>query len=132
VVPARQPAEDEDVVGMSRGRDDVVESVDMSWRRLSAIAVVTTLFGCGGSSPQPQSPVMPGVSGPGLSATLTSGCFGWPATDFSPSNSAAVQTALRAGDRAVAFGLRDVNGTPVTLSSLLASRPVLLVNGAFT
>ena len=70
--------------------------------------------------------------GPNIPGALTSGCFGWPATEFSPSNKATVQTFLQPGSRAVDFALRDVNGASYTLSGLLATRPVLLVHGAFT
>jgi hypothetical protein len=72
------------------------------------------------------------ATGPNLPGTLASGCFGWPATEFSPSNKAAVRAYLGAGDRAVDFSLRDTAGAAVTLSGLLATRPVLLVHGAFT
>jgi hypothetical protein len=71
-------------------------------------------------------------AGPKLPGTLVSGCFGWPGSEFSPSNKATVRTNLRAGDRAVDFSLRDAGGAAVTLSGLLATRPVLLVHGAFT
>jgi hypothetical protein len=80
----------------------------------------------------PQGTRMCGSSGGGLGETLTQGCFGWPATEFSPSNKAAVQTFIQAGSKAVGFALRDVNGTSYTLSGLLAGKPVLLVHGAFT
>jgi hypothetical protein len=70
--------------------------------------------------------------GPIIPGTLTSGCFGWPATEFSLSNKATVQMFLHPGSRAVDFALRDVSGTSYTLSGLLATRPVLLVHGAFT
>ena len=71
-------------------------------------------------------------TGPNLPGELVSGCFGWPAAEFSPSNKATVRTYLRAGDRAVEISLRDTAGAIVTLSGLLATRPVLLVHGAFT
>jgi hypothetical protein len=71
-------------------------------------------------------------TGPNLPGTLASGCFGWPGAEFSPSNKATVRTYLRAGDRAVEFTLRDTSGAAVTLSGLLATRPVLIVHGAFT
>jgi len=71
-------------------------------------------------------------AGPNLPGALASGCFGWPASEFSTTNKASVRTFLRPGDRAVEFSLRDTAGAVVTLSSLLATRPVLLVHGAFT
>ena len=73
-----------------------------------------------------------GPAGPGPPGTLQSGCFGWPATDFSPSNRASVATSLRAGQQAVDFALRDTAGATVRLSDLLRTKPVLLVHGAFT
>lgn len=71
-------------------------------------------------------------SGPNLPGTLATGCFGWPQTEFSPANKAGVRTFLRPGDRAVDFALNDTTGAAVTLSGLLATRPVLLVHGSFT
>jgi len=70
------------------------------------------------------------AGGPG--GTLTQGCFGWPGTEFSPSNRATVQTFLQAGSKAVEFTLRDAAGASYTLSGLLATKPVLLVHGSFT
>lgn len=69
---------------------------------------------------------------PGLSGTLVSGCFDWPATEFSDSNQASVRTFLAPGARAVDFTLDDPDGGSHTLSDLLATRPVLLVHGSFT
>jgi hypothetical protein len=89
---------------------------------LAAFAAV-----CGGSSPAP-APSAPAT----LPAALVAGCFGWPAAEFSAANKASVQTLLRPGDRAVEFSLRNTAGEAVTLSGLLATRPVLLVHGAFT
>jgi len=68
-------------------------------------------------------------------ASITGGalaCGSTPGTEFSPSNKAAVRTHLGAGDRAVEFSFRDTAGAAVTLSGLLATRPVLIVHGAFT
>jgi hypothetical protein len=67
-----------------------------------------------------------------LPGTLRSGCFGWPAIDFSPTNKASLTTGLAPGDRAVDFALRDLSGHTVRLSDLLATRPVLLIIGSFT
>jgi len=74
----------------------------------------------------------PGAAGPTLPVQLQSGCFGWPAAEFSPANSAGVATFLRAGQQAVDFTLRDTSGVAVRLSDLLRTRPVLLVHGSFT
>jgi peroxiredoxin len=41
-------------------------------------------------------------------------------------------TPYPAGTLATDFTLRDLDGTQVTLSTLLATRPVLMVHGSFT
>jgi hypothetical protein len=74
----------------------------------------------------------PGPAGPSLPGSLQSGCFGWPGSEFSPSNKASVRTVVGAGQPAVDFALRDTTGTIVRLSDLLRTKPVLLVHGAFT
>jgi hypothetical protein len=103
-------------------------------------AAAATALACGGEAPcssgtgscsAPASP-SPAASGPALSQALASGCFGWPATEFTPSTKASVTTHVQPGSRAVAFSLRDTDGAEVTLSGLLTTRPVLLVHGAFT
>jgi len=75
---------------------------------------------------------LPDAAGPQLSTALTENCFNWPAEPFAQGNASQVQTYLQAGATAVEFTLADVDGNTETLSSLLASRPVLLVFGAFT
>jgi hypothetical protein len=100
--------------------------------RLLAIVPLSFVVACGGASPAERNPAAPAAAGPNLRTTLAPGCFGWPGTEFSPSNSASVRAFLAAGEVAVEFTLRDVEGTAVSLSGLLASRPVLLVHGAFT
>jgi cytochrome oxidase Cu insertion factor (SCO1/SenC/PrrC family) len=59
-------------------------------------------------------------------------CFNWPAEEFTPTNSATMRVALKEGTPAVYFTLKDPSGESYTLSSLLATKPVLLVFGAFT
>lgn len=94
--------------------------------------------GCGSGSSSPATPTPQAATPqtpagpPTLAAGLTQGCLGWPGAEFSPSNKATVRTGMGAGDRAVEFTLRDTGGGAVTLSGLLATRPVLLVHGAFT
>jgi len=66
-----------------------------------------------------------------LSGELESGCFNWPAEEFSTDNHAQVQT-IAEGSLAVEFTLKDVDGTAYTLSDLLAEKPVLMVFGAYT
>ena len=102
----------------------------MSIRGVTVCAALCVLVACRAANPQ--SPAPPPGGGLGLGGSLTQGCFGWPATEFSPSNKAAVQTFIQAGSKAVEFSLRDANGTSYTLSGLLAGKPVLLVQGAFT
>jgi hypothetical protein len=103
---------------------------------VGCVAASAAAFGLACTPPapcaNPASPSCAPQTSSSVPGTSLSGCFGWPATDFSPSNKAAVQTSLRAGDRAAEFSLRDTAGAAVTLAGLLATRPVLLVHGAFT
>jgi hypothetical protein len=69
---------------------------------------------------------------PILPTNLTDRCYSWPTTPFGPSNYVQGMTPYPAGNLAVDFTLRDLDGTPYTLSTLLATRPVLMVHGAFT
>lgn len=80
--------------------------------------------------PPPDDPPPDGP--PVLSSALESGCNNWPTQDFSPSNRVSTNTGLPTGSLAVDFTLRDLGGTPHTLSDLLVDKPVLLVMGAFT
>ena len=100
--------------------------------RLLAVASCLAVAACGGGSATGVSPAAPASPAGSKAAALASGCFGCPGTEFSPSNSASVRTFLGPGDAAVEFTLRDIEGQAVSLSSLLASRPVLLVHGSFT
>ena len=63
---------------------------------------------------------------------LNSNCFNWPEDEFTPENSAPLRVSLKEGQPAVDFTLKDPSGKSYTLSSLLATKPVLLVFGAFT
>jgi hypothetical protein len=66
-------------------------------------------------------------------STLVSGCFGWPAQEFSPTNNTGgVGISVSVGEQAIDFTLKDPGGTSYTLSELLETRPVLLVFGGFT
>ncbi len=66
-------------------------------------------------------------------STLFSGCFGWPAEEFSPANNTGgVGVSVSAGEQAIEFTLKDPDGASHTLSELLGTRPVLLVFGGFT
>lgn len=79
----------------------------------------------------PAAPSPPSAA-PVLSTDLRSGCFGWPATEFSPGNFATVRTLLQQGSPAVEFTLRDTDGRSYSLSGLLATRPVLIMTGSYT
>lgn len=100
----------------------------MAWRILVVIAVAVA--GCGESAKSPAAPQPPAA--PRLSTALASGCFNWPAVEFSSANKATVRTLLAPGSMAVEFTLQDLNGARYSLSSLLATRPVLIVHGSFT
>ena len=63
---------------------------------------------------------------------LNSNCFNWPDQEFSSTNHASLTVALKKGDPAIDFTLEDTDGHSYTLSSLLATKPVLLVFGSFT
>lgn len=69
-----------------------------------------------------------------LDNELESNCFNWPEIEFSPINYAVFEpyVRLKPCDLAFDFTLKDPSGKEYTLSSLLATKPVLLVFGAFT
>ncbi len=67
-----------------------------------------------------------------LEDDLNSNCFNWPEEEFSPTNSATLTVALKEGEPAVDFTLKDTSRQSYTLSSLLFTKPVLMVFGAFT
>ena len=62
---------------------------------------------------------------------LESNCYNWPDEEFSPTNHASVST-INQGSQAIDFTLRDPGGESFTLSSLLDTKPVLMVFGSFT
>lgn len=64
--------------------------------------------------------------------SLKSNCFNWPDQEFSLINHAFLTVGLRKGNPAIDFTLKDTKGQSYTLSSLLATKPVLLVFGSFT
>lgn len=103
--------------------------------RVAAIAVMAWVYlGCSGEDVAPLDPgsVDPPPEGPELSTALASRCFGWPAEQFTLENAATTQIGLTAGDLAVDFALKDLEGNPHRLSRLLATKPVLLVTGSYT
>ena len=61
-----------------------------------------------------------------------SSCFDWPYEEFSLTNRAVLNVAFISGDTAPNFTLKDTDGQPYSLSSLLETKPVLMVFGAFT
>ncbi len=66
-------------------------------------------------------------------SSLTPGCVNWPAENFSLSNRAGqLSTGVETGDTAIEFTLKDIEGTSYSLSSLLETKPVLLVFGSYT
>ncbi len=69
---------------------------------------------------------------PQLDTDLVTECFGFPGRAPAPDNHASVSVRLNAGDRAVDFTLTDVDGRRHTLSQLLKTSPVLLVQGSWT
>jgi len=62
---------------------------------------------------------------PVLSDTLKTGCG-------NPGVYATDATGLAVGSKAINFTLKDVNGNPVRLSSLLAEKPVVIIFGSFS
>jgi len=62
---------------------------------------------------------------------LESNCYNWPENEFSSTNHATVST-ISQGSQAIDFTLRDPGGESYTLSSLLDTKPVLMVFGSFT
>jgi hypothetical protein len=65
--------------------------------------------------------------------TLIDNCYNWPAEEFSPSNNVGgLSTGVSEGQQAIDFTLKDVDGTEHTLSTLLETKPVLLVFGSYT
>jgi len=98
------------------------------------ISIVLSVLAAGAGcddSPEVVGPPDPDPD-PLLSLDLQSNCYGWPAEEFSPDNVAALRAALPAGSKAVEFGVRDGEGNLVQLSTLLESKPVVLVLGTFT
>lgn len=84
--------------------------------------------GCGDESPAPLEPAGPAP----LSGELVSNCQSWPEQDFSKDTMTTIRTLMAVGDAAADFELLDLSGNPVRLSTLLRTRPVLLVLGSTT
>ena len=108
--------------------------VGMLRRSAVAVAIIVgsgLVLACQDAVAPPASPTPPATA-PVLASPLQSGCFGWPAAEFSPGNAATVQTLVRARDRAFEFTLADIDGRAYTLSALLVTRPVLVTTGSYT
>jgi hypothetical protein len=59
-------------------------------------------------------------------------CHDWPGTSWSNGNHATLGTFLSTGEKAIDLTLNKPNGTPVVLSELLETAPVLLISGSAT
>ena len=88
------------------------------------------VISCGGSD----SSTNPDENDGGLlpASALSSGCFNWPAQEFSPTHRTSLTTSISKGQPAVDFTLMDVDSTSYTLSVLLETKPVLMVFGSYT
>jgi len=98
---------------------------------LPIISCITGMVvGCGGSdsSTNPDE----SADGPLPESALSSGCFNWPAQEFSPSHYVSLTTSVSRGQPAVDFTLMDIDSTSYTLSTLLETKPVLMVFGSYT
>lgn len=63
---------------------------------------------------------------------LTPGCYDWPTDDVRQPDMVAYALPFAPGDAVIDFTLREVSGVKHSLRDLLATRPVLLVFGAYT
>jgi hypothetical protein len=94
--------------------------------RFPALALLVTSFGCFFSSGEV--PPAPAPAGLRPTSELVADCH----DTVTKKDHATLALKLQTGDRAVDFELQDTDGAPVRLSSLLASKPVLLVQGSWT
>ena len=93
--------------------------------RLGALVCVVGCLACAGVPWQ--------GSGATLDTAVKTRCYDWPGGDFSRKNRARVSTFLQTGDRGVDVTLRDLDGAPVTIGSLLsAGKPVLITTASVT
>ncbi len=94
---------------------------------------ITITIGEGSPSTTTTAPVVSTTTTIEVDERLESNCYNWPEEEFSPTNNAGdVTVSLNEGDKAVDFSLKDTSGQSYTLFSLLATKPVLMVFGAFT
>jgi hypothetical protein len=99
--------------------------------KLFSWVLIGFLMGCAGEE-TPTAPVPEPVVTLIPETQLVSGCFNWPQEEFSAANHAIIGINGVVGEPAIEFTLKDLAGATHTLSSLLESRPVLLVFGSFT
>lgn len=98
---------------------------------LPMLLALVLAAGCG-DDPTSTPPAPTGPVGPELSDALVSSRFGFPDESFGPENRAPIDIFLRAGDLAVDFTLQTLDGDAVTLSELLATKPVMLMTGSWS
>lgn len=66
-------------------------------------------------------------------SALVSGCYNWPNQPSSQNNNTGgLRISVKAGEPAIDFTLKDINGKSHTLSALLETKPVLMVFGSYT
>lgn len=93
------------------------------------VAAVAYLSACGESElvvePSPTIKLL-------AESNLTAGCYEWPTPPLGLPDAVDYDLPLSAGEPAIDFTLSDSEGTPHTLAGLLATKPVLIVFGAYT
>ncbi len=113
------------------------------WSVIAMSAVVTSTLACAGGdiAPAPSEPAAerPKRSAPAKAASklkpasrLKAGCYGQPAAAWTKRNHAEAEIFVAAGDAMTDFTLTDIDGREHTLSTLLATKPVLLLTGSRT
>lgn len=66
-------------------------------------------------------------------SALVSGCYNWPDQLFTPeNNTGSLEISVAAEEPAIDFTLKDLTGASHTLSTLLETKPVLMVFGSYT
>jgi len=104
----------------------------MSTRLILPCLGLLVLAACADGSPTRQPDPDPAPVGPALSDELVAGRFDFPDEPFGPGNRAPIDIFLRKGDLAVDFTLLDLDGNEVSLSGLLATKPVMLMTGSWS
>lgn len=74
----------------------------------------------------PVAPVLAGTDTPVLAGELTANC------QPDDKSVGGMGRGLKVGETAIDFTLEDLDGTAVSLSGLLAERPVVMIFGSFT